>query len=361
MNHPQRIYILGAGLSGLTLAYLLAKKDLQATILEASPRIGGRIQTIQGPNGTPLELGATWFSDMHPNLIALLNELGLKKFPQFSKGKSLFQTKSFEPPQEFHVPEAQQPSYRIEGGTQRLTDTLASKVGHENILTNCKVTAITDTGDELQISSANGASFQADKVIVCMPPQLAGHTIQYTPTLPDNLTNLLPNVQTWMAGSIKFILEYKYPFWREKGYSGMLYSHAGIVTEMYDHTDYWETHFALAGFLNGGAAAYTKEVRKEFVIAQLAEMLDPEVSQHIWYEDKVWNDDHIISGHQRIVRPHQNNGHPLLQNAYMNGKLHFSATESSTQFPGYMEGAVISAMEVVRKIGDWGSEIGDRR
>ena len=104
MGANERIVIIGAGLSGLTLAYLLSKKNINATVLEASSRLGGRIQTTKGALLTPLELGATWFSDMHPNLLSLIDELGLQKFPQFSKGISLFQTKSFDPPQKFFVP-----------------------------------------------------------------------------------------------------------------------------------------------------------------------------------------------------------------------------------------------------------------
>ena len=75
MNDNQRIVIIGGGLSGLTLAYLLSKRNIKATVLEASARLGGRIQTIKGALETPLELGATWFSDMHPHLLSLIEEL----------------------------------------------------------------------------------------------------------------------------------------------------------------------------------------------------------------------------------------------------------------------------------------------
>ena len=95
MNSNKRIIIIGGGLSGLTLAYLLSKSKYNVTILEASRRLGGRIQTKMGKLETPLELGATWFSDIHQNLLALLDELGVNRFFQFSKGISLFQTKSF--------------------------------------------------------------------------------------------------------------------------------------------------------------------------------------------------------------------------------------------------------------------------
>ena len=70
MKQHERIIIVGSGLSGLTLAYLLAQKNIETTVLEASSRIGGRIQTIKGALETPLELGATRFSKEHVNLLS---------------------------------------------------------------------------------------------------------------------------------------------------------------------------------------------------------------------------------------------------------------------------------------------------
>lgn len=351
MGLNERIIIIGAGLSGLTLAYLLSKRNIKATVLEGSPRLGGRIQTIKGAKETPLELGATWFSDMHPNLRALIDELGLQKYPQFSKGVSLFQTKSFEPPQKFFVPEAETPSYRIVGGTQWLIDTLAKKLASENIRPNTKVTAITELKNELSIETSNGNNLKADKVIICIPPQLAGSQIQFSPELPDDITSILPTVQTWMSGAIKFVLEYERPFWRNEGYSGMLYSHAGIIMEMYDHTNFEENKFGFTGFLNGGATSYPPTVRKEFALRQLGELLGEQALKPIAYFDKIWADEYIVSGNQLIQRPHQNNGHPILQQNYMDGKLFFAATETAIEFPGYMEGAVIAAQSVANKIG----------
>ena len=346
----ERILIVGGGLSGLTLAYLLSKRNIEAKILEASPRLGGRIQTIKGTLKTPLELGATWFSDMHKNMFNLLNELGLQKYEQFSKGKSLFQTKSFEPPQEFFVPASQSPSYRIADGTQVLIDALATQLDNENIKLNTKVEAITDIGNALEVKTSKGQKIQADKVILCVPPQLVDSQIQFSPELPNSVTKVLPTVHTWMAGSIKFVLEYDNPFWRNNGYSGMLFSHSGIVSEMHDHTNAKENKFGFTGFLNGGAISYSQEVRKEFVIRQLSELLGNEVLNYSSYSDKVWSDKFVVSESQTILRPHQNNGHTLLQNSYLNDKLFFSGTETATEFGGYMEGAIISAFKVNERI-----------
>lgn len=346
----ERIIIIGGGLSGLTLAYLLSKRDKEALVLEASSRLGGRIQTAKGPLGTPLELGATWFSDMHQNFLSLIDELGLQKYPQFSKGTSLFQTKSFEPPQEFFVPEAEAPSYRLVGGTQCLIDTLAQKLDSANIQLNTKVTAITQLENELLLTTSDKEQLRADKVILCLPPQLAGSQIQFSPQLPDTTAEILPTVQTWMSRAIKFVLEYDTPFWRKKGYSGMLYSHSGIIMEMYDHTNFEENKFGFTGFLNGGATSYSQEVRQEYVLKQLTELWGNEALNPVTYLDKIWDDKLVISGHQMIHSPHQNNGHPVLQESYMNHKLFFSGTETAPEFGGYMEGAIISALKVVERI-----------
>lgn len=350
MDSKERIVIVGGGLSGLTLAYLLFKKNIKANVLEASPGIGGRIKTVRGKLNTPLELGATWFSDMHPNLLGLIDELGLQKYPQFSKGKSLFQTKSFEPPQEFFVPEAESPSYRLVGGTQELIKTMAQRIAFENIRLNTKVVGIEEAENELLIKTAAGELIYADKVVLCIPPQLAGSHIHFSPKLPGSISTILPSVQTWMAGAIKFVLEYEEPFWRKKGYSGMLFSHAGIVTEMHDHTNYEENKYGFTGFLNGGAASYTPEVRRELVLKQLGELLGEEAQKPVTYSDKVWSDEFVIGGNQIVQRPHQNNGHPILHQSYLNGKIFFSGTETATEFAGYMEGAVISAHQVIGKI-----------
>jgi monoamine oxidase len=126
MNVREKVLIVGGGLSGLYLSWLLKNAGIEYLVLEAAPRLGGRIQTIQGALKSPLELGATWFSDIHPQLLAVLNDLQLEKYSQFSEGISLFQTKSFEPPQQFYVPAAEQPSYRIRGGTGSLITAIAS-------------------------------------------------------------------------------------------------------------------------------------------------------------------------------------------------------------------------------------------
>lgn len=116
---------------------------------------------------------------------------------------------------------------------------------------------------------SSNESFHCDKLIVCLPPQLAS-SIESSIDLPSKLKALFPTVQTWMAGSIKFVLEYERPFLRDKGLSGILFSHADIVSEMYDHTNYQESKFGFTGFLNSETAGSSQEERRSNVLRHLS-------------------------------------------------------------------------------------------
>lgn len=344
----KRLVLVGGGLSGMSLAYFLSKENLNIQMVEASSRLGGRIHTAIGKLGTPLELGATWFSDGHQNLLQLLTELGLEKYLQFSGGKSLFQSKSNVPAQSFYVAESENPSYRIVGGTERLIEKLRENISNVGMLFETRISAIIDNGNEITLKTSDGDLIYADLVILCLPPQLVGSQIQFSPNLPEDIINILPTVQTWMGGSIKFTLEYNKPFWRNNGYSGMLYTQEGIVIEMYDHTNFEGNKFGFTGFLNPAAAVLTKQEREKQVLHQLFQLFGEDIFHPSTYVDRVWTGADVFIKTQFMHRPHQNNGHNLLKKSYMNGKLYFSGTETATNHAGYMEGAIISAQEMSR-------------
>ena len=60
------IVVVGAGASGLTAADLLSKAGHKVKVLEASSRVGGRIQTYRDlANGWQAELGAMRIPRQH--------------------------------------------------------------------------------------------------------------------------------------------------------------------------------------------------------------------------------------------------------------------------------------------------------
>ena len=74
-----RIAVVGAGLAGLTAAYRLKQKGYQATVYEATSRMGGRCWTIRGAfaDGQLAEHGGEAIDSNHQAIKQLAQELGL--------------------------------------------------------------------------------------------------------------------------------------------------------------------------------------------------------------------------------------------------------------------------------------------
>lgn len=85
--------IIGAGISGLSAARRLKARmpDINLRVLEASNRVGGRTCSIQGQSGMTLDLGGQWVCDSQPHILKLMEELSISHYPQFIKGKKIFQ------------------------------------------------------------------------------------------------------------------------------------------------------------------------------------------------------------------------------------------------------------------------------
>ncbi|WP_347109081.1 NAD(P)/FAD-dependent oxidoreductase [Paenarthrobacter sp. S56] len=88
-NLDRDVVIVGAGPSGLTAARELKKAGLSVAVLEARDRVGGRTWT-DTIDGAMLEIGGQWVSPDQTALMGLLEELGLKMYPRYRDGESVY-------------------------------------------------------------------------------------------------------------------------------------------------------------------------------------------------------------------------------------------------------------------------------
>ena len=71
------VAIIGGGITGLTAAFRLREKGIPATIYEASPRVGGVIQTLRS-GGYLAEYGPNTLLETSPRITDLIRTLGLR-------------------------------------------------------------------------------------------------------------------------------------------------------------------------------------------------------------------------------------------------------------------------------------------
>lgn len=344
-----QITIIGAGLTGLTLAYLLKKQGVSATLIEARDRLGGRIDT-RYLDGASIELGATWLGKKHVHLVKLLEELQLDVFEQFMGERAIYEPMSTTPAQLVQLPHNPDPSFRIEGGSSRLIQQLAARLDKEQIHLNQAVKAINVEGEKAQITTSSQI-FGADIVITTLPPKLLVKTIHFTPALPESLTEIAEQTHTWMGESIKVGLSYPEPFWRDSTTSGTIFSNVGPMTEMYDHTTLEGSGFALKGFINSAFHGASRDERKKLVLNQLRRFYGEKADQFLSYEECVWSrEPYTFTPYQGYILPHQNNGNSIFRSPFQDGRLIIAGSETAKSFPGYMDGAVESAYWAVKKV-----------
>lgn len=338
-----KVLIVGAGLSGLTTAYALENSNFDVEILEARPRLGGRIYTLKDKNYN-LELGATWFGLQHTSLLALIKQLEIPYKHQENGREAIYDFRPKGNLERFQIPKQGPPTYKIKGGTSSLIDKLhqeiSASIHYKEVVNSVKF-------DNHFIVETEHNQFKADYLVISIPTQLLAHTIEFEPSLPESFKVLLSKTHTWMSDSIKFSVAFDSGFWKNERFIGTLMSPHQIIQEMYDHSDMDVLQNALVGFLNSSYSVLPEKERKAQFLKQLEGIFSNNTSSFSTYADVNWrNEKHTIHEEAESLVPHQNNGNARLRQGFFDERLFFSASETATQTPGYMDGAVHRGMEV---------------
>ena len=345
----ETVVIIGGGLAGLTAAYKLKKEGINATVLEANIRFGGRIYTKQGLKGN-FELGATWVFQDH-NLKQLIAELGLELYPQFLEGDALIK---YDPSMAIQrSPTASLMNgavyHKVKGGTGTIIEALSDQLDNDQVQLNKKVKSLIFSEDFVKIVTRDETTINASKVIIAVPPKLVAEQIAIEPALGQD--EIMASTHTWMAESSKFTVLFDKDYWRLNNLSGFVYSNYGLIREIQDHTAEDGKSVGLVGFMQPDqelATDHTK--RKKVAFSELRELFGIEDSNILGYDDFQWNNLFVDEHQQNFnaeLMAHQNNGNPFYSISHYENKLFFAGAETSPTNPGYMEGAVISAYRAV--------------
>lgn len=83
-----QVAIVGAGFAGLTAARELTRRGIDAIVLEARDRVGGRTWTIR-KDGYWLDAGGQWTGPGQDHINALGKEMGVASFPTWPEGEHI--------------------------------------------------------------------------------------------------------------------------------------------------------------------------------------------------------------------------------------------------------------------------------
>ncbi|KXT72949.1 Monoamine oxidase [Streptococcus sp. DD10] len=345
-----RHIIIGAGLSGLYMAYQLEKAGKDYLILEGKNQVGGRAAGLQASQDWDLELGATWFwPDFDRHLTDLIDELGLESFDQ-PTGVYLYEETSGKQRQ-FHRPYSD--GRRVRGGMNQLIHALLKKINIEHLHLEERVKEITLKNETIEVVT-DKQTWQGDQIFLALPPRLVATTISFSPQLPLAVQKNWLSTDTWMAPHAKYIARFRTPFWKQKGLTGNAMSNLGPLAEVHDISDPEGSFGALFGFFAISSEERQKrgeEELKKLARAQLVRLFGLETLKNL-EEDRIkdWSQDPFLatSLDQEMAVTHPESATNQVTGDWQD-KLVGISSEFAPTMPGFLSGAVEAVEEALAK------------
>ncbi len=368
------VVIVGGGISGLAATWQLQSAGVDAILLEARNRTGGRILTRDnqgtsaGGMNAQCDMGPSWFWPGQPLIARLLEKFDIPFHEQFSNGQILFQAPDGEV-QQLAQPSPMTGALRISGGIGHLTDRITAQIVPDTLKLQHAVRSVrlvdsahpdnpagqNTTGIEIVCNTpAGSAVYHASRVVLATPPRLAAE-VDIAPPLPEAAIKQLQQTPTWMAGHAKFFAVYETPFWREAGLCGTAISHQGPLTEIHDASPDSGNCFSLFGFV-GIAPAERAKLGPDKMIAlakqQLIQLFGAAASDPVGVHYQDWSQEPFTANpSDRVPQTrHPQYGLTLDFGPQWQDKLYFISSETSYVNGGLIEGALEAARGLVSRL-----------
>jgi monoamine oxidase len=248
---------------------------------------------------------------------------------------------------------------RFVHGALQLSERMAEPIA-ARIRLGERVTRI-DHGSDGVVVHTDTDQFSAARVIVTLPPTLAGR-LRYDPPLPglrDQLTQ-----RSWMGSVIKVHAVYDEPFWRADRLSGQVTADTGPVRLTFDNSPPSGTPGVLVGFLEADDARRGSRLgadeRRAAVLGCLASYFGERARTPVAYYEKSWMEEEFTRGcYVGIMAPGTWYSYgPSLREPI--GPIHWAGTETATVWNGYMDGAIRSGEDAASAVLAALAEGGDR-
>jgi monoamine oxidase len=191
----------------------------------------------------------------------------------------------------------------------------------------------------------------ADRAVVAMAPPLAAR-LRYDPPLPgrrDQLCQRMP-----LGAALKAVSFYDRPFWRERGYNGLVLSARGPSGWVYDNCWADADPAMLVAFITGRAALDLGDMpadeRRDAVLAGIARTLGSEAAQPLDYVEWTWIEEPWSRGCYATYAPPGawTALGPALRAPI--GRIHWAGSDTAGEWSGFMDGAIASGRRAAEEI-----------
>jgi monoamine oxidase len=240
---------------------------------------------------------------------------------------------------------------RFVGGSQLVPFRLARQLA-DRVALNAPVRSIRQGARHVDVRTDRGTVRAKRVVVACPPPTILG--IDWFPLLPQRRARLLQRMP--MGALMKCDAVYDKPFWREDGLSGTGLNTEGAVRTCFDNSPKDAAVGVLLSFVGGSVwetyGTMSRAKRRTAVLEGFAKIvgdraLDPiEYTEHDWTLERWTGGGPValqvpgaIEEYGKVIR------RPF-------GRVHWAGTETSTYWPGYMDGAVRAGERAAIEVAD---------